>query len=410
MKKILIITYSFPPLNNIASRRFAELIPSLEADDYEIHILTTNSNGDLVVPLPEKNIKRIGSHTQSTLKVKNSEDSFITLIRRDLGFLCRSFDSSIKLTYHQLTNSALISYYRNLNIDLIIASFGPSASLWTGRLFSILLKKPWIADFRDLGALHIEESYKNPIMKRIDKLIEKKIIATTSAITTVSQALAEELQSNYKKPTYVIYNGWYINTNTKNDTLQFDSMIDSNTIYYAGRFYKHQLESLFILLNAIKSTNYKLVIRSLGPENLENELIAFSNSINCSNNLVILPPAKSSIIEIEQTHSLINLVIEDLCKKEKSKRGVLTGKFLRLLTEKPAILAIARDDSEIGVILNETQKGKLLTNPDDIALFINQIKCGENDMPNQVAIQKFSKNAQAKRLAEIISKTIHVNI
>ncbi|MGI6445965.1 MAG: hypothetical protein ACOX2I_09660 [Candidatus Ozemobacteraceae bacterium] len=93
----------------------------------------------------------------------------------------------------------------------------------------------------------------------------------------------------------------------------------------------------------------------------------------------------------EQANSFANIVFEDLKHDFDFKKGVLTGKFLRLLIEKPPILAIARDDSEIGEILTQTKKGQLITSSEEVACFIRNVENDCFSRPNRERIKEFSK-------------------
>ena len=62
MKKVLIISYHFPPVNNIASRRFGEMVSFMPNFGWEPFVLTTKSKGTLPVLIPEKKIIRIGNN------------------------------------------------------------------------------------------------------------------------------------------------------------------------------------------------------------------------------------------------------------------------------------------------------------------------------------------------------------
>ncbi len=406
MKKILIISYSFPPLNNIAARRFSEMIPTLQDEGLEVHVLTTKSEGDLSLNSKIKNIERIGEHPQKSLALINKKKKLSTRFRHQLGFSLRTFDSSLFVAFKQLFNMRLIKHYQEVGIDLIIASFGPASSLWVGHFLARILKIPWIADFRDLGALHQTSfDHKNPISKRLDKSIERHLIKTAIGLTSVSYALALELKKAYRKPVDVIYNGWNDNDEITICHLRSTTenrMVDKYTFYYAGTLYEHQLDSVFILLNALKHSNYKLVARLLGPAKLKEKLLGYSQSNNCSENLLILPPAVNAVILQEQANSFANIVFEDLKHDFDFKKGVLTGKFLRLLIEKPPILAIARDDSEIGEILTQTKKGQLITSSEEVACFIRNVENDCFSRPNRERIKEFSKVEQGKKLAGIV--------
>lgn len=408
MKKVLIISYSFPPLNNIASRRFSEIASYFYELGWEPYILTTHSDGDLVTNIPQENIFRVSNHPQrSTLKPNNiSSQNFFANNRRKLGFSLRSFDKTYNTWYRPVISSNLIEKLRKLDFDFIIASYGPSAALLIGSRLSKELDIPWIADFRDLGALHQDKFFKRNIgFKVLDSFHESRVIKTASVLTTVSVALADELKASYGKEVAVIYNGWAeqasLNTICKEEYFRCDKPY----IFYAGRFYEHQMPAILLLLDAIKKDEFILVIRSLGPAYLEQQIINDVQSKKMGYKLKLLPPAKASIIDREQANATVNLVVEDLDKTYKFKKGVLTGKLMQLLTYAAPILAIARDDSEIGDVLTKSKRGVLASTVMEIRDFMRKIHDEDNFCSIDLeAIAHYSKRIQAAKLVKLMNE------
>lgn len=405
MKKVLIISYDYPPLNNIAARRYSQIVTYLQKFGWEPYILTTNSTGDLPTNLSEHNIFRCTSHPESKLGLNNNQKSLLPFssLRKKLNIAFRSIDNSIIGWYLPVLKSDIMREIKHLEIDLVIASYRTPAALMLGRKIAADLEIPWIADFRDLGALYKDKYFIRPfILEYLDRKLEFSIIKSASAIITVSKALAVELESNYKKKSSVIYNGWIDNSDSDSDNA-FESKLPY--IYYAGRFYEHRMKAMFTLIDSIQNINILLVIRSLGPQDFNDKLIKYAETKGVLNKIIILPPASANIIDKEQRNSKLNLVIEDMDKTYKVQKGVLTGKLLQLLTYPPSIIAIARSDSEIGEVLSESNKGKLLSNKDEITSFINSILSEEiSNCFSFESIQKYSKKMQAEKLAQLMDE------
>ncbi|WP_158653483.1 glycosyltransferase family protein [Acinetobacter indicus] len=405
MKKVLILSYSFPPFNNIASRRFGDMVEYFESFGWDAYVLTTKSKGDLPVNIDESKVYRIGSLRNSfNNKVKSdlSKDKLSSL-RRQLGFVSRLLDSTYFSFYIEFKKTNFLEQFKKLEFDLIISSFGPGSALFLGKYISEKLCIPLVIDFRDLGALHVNEpNNRNFISIFLDKIIEKKLLKDCIGITTVSNGLMEELTENYNiNNKAVIYNG-------------FNSSIDENVnaseqyFYYAGRFYENQIKSIFLLLDYIeRNRGYKLIIRSLGPLNLEKKIIDYASTLGVSDNLIVLDPADSITVQNEASRSFANIVVESLDTEINWKKGVLTGKLMGLLCMKPPILSIARKDSEIGEVLSYTMKGVCVHSLPEIEMFVEKIYenkfsyCGDKNK-----ILEFSKKAQAKKLCSFLDSIV----
>lgn len=404
MKKVLIISYAFPPQNEIASRRFSEMVPFFEKNEWLPYILTTNSTGDLPTNILENSIFRAGYHPGLRLKTSNNTIlNLITRLRRNIGFHVRVFGPQLfQWSNLILKDKELIAKLKNESFNVIVASFGPPCALRLGHKLAKQLGVPVIYDFRDLGALHEGGDFiQNYFAKQIDSFYEKKYIRNAAALTTVSYGLAEKLQEVYNLKTEVIYNGW---------ARQCDSAVRPSSsfgeepyIYYAGRFYQHRLDPIFCLLQGLKDSGYYLVIRSLGPKYMESEIMNKATQCGVKKQVKLLPPASAETIHSEQLNAAVNLVVEDLSTQYKTIKGVLTGKFLQLLVYEAPVLAIARPDSEIGMILNLTNKGKLVSSIEELNAFFNGLK-QQNDFVANEKVNDFSKEQQAKRLCLLLDE------
>ena len=399
MKKVLIITYSFPPLNNIASRRFGEIAPHLLKHGWDPYILTTESEGTLSVDLSEEQIFRCGYHPQKSLKISSNKNKSLLKklldVKRSLGFNLRLFDRTYFNWYKEIKDED--NFLKEKEFDLIVASFGPAAALYLGKYLSKKHSIPWIADFRDLGALYKDNYFKqNSLFKSLDMKIEESLLSDASAITSIGNTLTSMLEEKYKKPSYTIFNGW------KENITEPIEKSNSQYIYYAGRFYPHQMNSVFLVIDILKKyKDLKLVIRSLGPNDLNQEIIKYAKRKEVYSQIKLLEPTEQNIILKESQASLANLVVEDLNEDIYWKKGTLTGKLLGLLPLEPPILAVARSDSEIGEILEHTNKGRLCSNHLEIEEFILTTP---NYSPKNISF--YSKENQASILANIFSEVI----
>lgn len=405
MKKVLIITYSFPPLNNIAARRFGELAPYMRSLGWEPIILTTSSKGSLPIRISEKFIYRYGKHPQLTTKLNNEDKKSLIRsllnLKRVLGFNLRTIDRTYKNWYRYIKKNDK-ELLKN-KFDVILATFGPGASLFLGRYYSKKLSIPWIADFRDLGALYQDKYYKqNLLARKLDLIVEKRVLSSASAITTIGNTFVNVLKKNYNKPTYMIYNGWDIEQN-------YGRKLDRKKyLYYAGRFYPHQMKSVYMLINTLKKhKNINLVIRSLGPEPLNKKIEEFTKSVGIIDQVRILEPLEPKDVLLESQRALVNIVFEDLDKTIAWKKGVITGKLLGLLPLNPPVLAIARKDSEIGEILRDTNKGKLCSSINEIDNFLTSVEQNIDKFIGNKNIILYSKQYQAKKICNVLDSVLN---
>lgn len=403
MKNVLIISYSFPPLNNIAARRFGEMVNYMEQFEWRPYIITTHSQGVLLIDINEEQCFRIGIHPQINNRIDNMDTALnklpgiLEIMRNAFGkinFRFRAIDRTV-LGWANLVKKETDSIMAKFpGIDLVIASYGPAASLWLGKWFADQYDVPWVADYRDLAALRRDD--RPWLAYSIDRFVERSIVRTCSGTTTVSKHLANLLLEIYGKPSEVIYNGW----NKEPFDVINNTQETKNYVYYAGQFYNHQMEAVYYLLEAltlIDSVYFK--VRSLGPLEMEQRIIAYASKLGIEHRVELLPPASPSIIEKEVQQAIANVVVEDMDKMNQWAAGTLTGKFLQLLPGTVPILSIARPDNEMGEILERSKRGHLCSSIDQIKAFlVEAINTPKKFAGDIGVVSEFSKKRQTEKL------------
>ena len=81
MRKVLIIAYHFPPINNINARRFGGMVAFMPKFGWEPVVLTTKTDGPLPVLMPQENVIRIGKNYDSKKKLVVSEEGYKRVVR-----------------------------------------------------------------------------------------------------------------------------------------------------------------------------------------------------------------------------------------------------------------------------------------------------------------------------------------
>ena len=416
IKNVLVVSHSFPPLENIAAKRFGFMAKYFPERSWNPWVLTTRSSGSLPVNLPEERIFRLGEHPQKSRSIVKrrggDHSSVVGRIRRSLG---RAFSFRVIPTaghlhrWHKLAVAERRSILqRTGRIDLIIGSSPPSMSLWIARRYAADLGVPWIADFRDLGALKAD--YGNKLSIGVDKCAESYLLRSASAITVVTPHWVEVMRASYRKTTRVVYNGWDLSDypTPANVDAAGDPGIAGKYVYYAGRLYQHRMNSMCLLLEALRSfPDVRLVNRSLGPAQLIEKLLDEAVAMGLGGQVEILPDVEYSVVLRESRGALANAVFEDMDINNWYSKGTISGKIFESMCASPPVLAIARRDSEIGGILSDTGKGRLCSNVKDIKTFLNlQINDRGASRPNAGRINLFSRKEQAGNLCNLFDELI----
>ncbi len=380
MKKVLIITYYWPPSGGAGVQRWLKFSKYLPEYGWEPVILTVD--------------EKLASYAQLDTTLQNEVSPQLQVVRTktfEPYNLYKKISAKKEIPYGGFTNEKKISLterfsrfvrgnlfipdprrgWKNYavksalqiideqNIDLIITT-GPPHSV---HLIGLALKRrrpvKWIADFRDpwTDIYYYNSLYHSDLAKRIDRSLESKVINRCDHLITVSHALKELLNRKVADrktdKISVITNGF--------DTTDFQNvqpvMAHKFTIAYTGTISKSYriegfIEALSLLPNEVKE---QLLIRFVG--NLPDEIIDLFHRHNLSSQLeqIGYVPHQQAINYMAGA-SLLLMAIPDV----PDNKVIITGKFFEYLAAKRPILVIGPKGGDVDLILQQTKAGALL--------------------------------------------------
>ena len=409
MKKVLIISYYFPPVNIIASRRYGDMAPYMESFGWKPIMLTTHSVGDLPVRVPEKDIMRVGENCDSGKKVVAAEGyRGIPAIVKPFYFLYHKYGIDIT-SIDRFVFSWRRDVLKNFSLiektkpDLIIATYQPAVSLWLASALSKKLSIPWVADLRDAVSLYNTSPLR--LAKQIDAFVDKQIMKSVSHIVTVSPALAKLMGDFYQKPVDVIYNGFDLTNHTipprppeKNSSF---------TLYYAGRFHPHRIPAVKIVIDWLAEGVLPRAIfraRSLGPQEANEEILHYAEKRGVRKTVELLPSASPDVIFEEERKADILLVCEDVAKMNPISNTNMTGKLFEYMPFHAPIVAITRKDSDIRLVLEDTGRGFLASGKKELADVMRRIHRGLSPSRKENRINAYSRESQCRKLCQILDE------
>lgn len=364
-----------------------------------------NGAGSMPVPIENSFVFRVGespSYQGEALAGDVKLPLLQKLLRRILLFfsfktrvLDRNYFEWPKAVLHEAD-----SIKRQIgNVDIIIGSSWPGSALRLAKKLSKKWDAPWVADFRDLGALYKDN--RHILVKLLDRYLEKSLIKSAAGILTVSQTLEQILSESYRKPTGFIYNS--MGSLSQRPVKQAPANLPERFLYYAGTIHRHRLSSIKLLVESVSQRDdWSLVMRVLPCSENLNHLAKIVSDNNFSSRFYLLPPAEPELVAIESSKSTVNLVFEDLDPKHLQGRGTLTGKLFWLLKERPPILAVARRDSEIGEVLRLSGRGKLCDSVESIQDFLKVALLSKKYALDFEKLHWFSDDNRALQLTKFI--------
>jgi glycosyltransferase involved in cell wall biosynthesis len=304
----------------------------------------------------------------------------------------------------------LKKYLKSNRIDLIITT-GPPHSM---HLIGLGLRKkysiPWLADFRDPWT-KIAFYHKLGLTKWANKKhhkLEKSILKFADIITTVSPGCAEDIESLYPiKKVYVVYNGF-----DTEDYIFEDNTLDKEfSITHLGSLTSDRNPiSLWKALGEINNENAtfaeKLKIQLIGYT--ENTVVNSIKENGMSKNLEIIPSVShdKGLLMLKKSQLLILPI-----NISPFSQGILPGKMYEYLAVQRPIIAIGPKDGDFVKIINETKAGLAFGPEEEDKIKVAIMSYFDMFENNKLYIDskeifRFSRKNIVKQLIEIIESAI----
>lgn len=252
-KNILIISYSYPPLNVPAAQRPYALAKYLDKSKFNINVITCKNpmsyfgfNKNFDSNLDNVNVIKINSYfglnnteSNSTSKNKVKKKFFFSIIKTlifDIGqklvFPDRGMFWYPKVKGYLKKNEELLS-----TTDVVISLSPMFNNHRIARYIKSINKNiEWIADFSDFHYVDGWESKKG-IKAFMHKGLEESIIKESSRLNFVTKTMLKAYKNYYPSfsdKMYCTYNG-FDKTDFPDEVESLNS--DKVTIFYAGTFY-----------------------------------------------------------------------------------------------------------------------------------------------------------------------------
>jgi len=425
-KKILLISYSYPPANVPAAQRPYSIAKYLDKEKFDVTVLTCGNQDSSLgfdntfnEKLPNVNLIKVNGFKVSknrTVAGKNNQKKTGLkefLKKQIIKFLSYFIFPDKGIFWYPKVKKYIKANKDNLKFDVIFST----SPMFTNHLVAKQIKKinpnaMFIADFRDFHYLD-NEQLKRGVKPYLNKRLETKIIKSADKVTFISDAMKNEYQNFYKQhhnKFYSIYNGFDPDEFSTNNFVPNKNQL---SIFYAGSFYKgiRNPMPLFNILEQllnegfINNNDFKIEIAG----NFENDLLKEIKHLKVFNSIVFLGqiPRNEVLKKYKQSH-LLWLIVGN---KVSHYTGVPVKFYEYLISQRP-IINFAPENSEPTKIINELNIGwNFDTDSYDFEKQINQFKDifdkfkkgNLNQKIDFASIEKYSREQQTKLLEEVIN-------
>ncbi|MBN1949721.1 MAG: glycosyltransferase [Bacteroidales bacterium] len=416
-KKVLIITYYWPPAGGPGVQRwlkFARYLPDFNVEPFILTVDEKKASYAFYDPSLEDEVRkdltvfRTSTREFYTFYLKFTgrrqipfsgfvQESGISFKEKVIRFLrTHLFIPDPRLGWNRFAYKKAREVLRQENITQIITTGPPHSS----HLIGLKLKKKlphvnWIADFRDpwTHIFFFDQLNHSPYSRLRHKKLEHRVIDKSDKVIVVGHSMKSGFLKDYPElvpdKIVIIPNGF-----DDNDFIPGDSITESDfVITYTGTLAaNYPLEAL---TNAIKTINKEhkgvVKLRIIGEINfdIQEEVI---QQIGQESVEFVPRLAHAKAIEYLFRSSMQLIIIPEAIGNE----SILTGKIFEYLASGKPILGIGPEDGDASQVLKETGAGKMFeySKKEEIESYIlkvyNELR-DHNIFYNREIIEKYSR-------------------
>jgi glycosyltransferase involved in cell wall biosynthesis len=432
MKKVLILTYYWPPGGGAGVQRWLKFVKYMRGFGWE-PVVYTAENGEMPV-IDESLQKDIPAgitilktaiwepyHIYKLFTGKKKEEkinaSFLnegkkTGFTQKLSVWIRGnfFIPDARKFWIKPSIVFLNRYIRENNISFIISS-GPPHSM---HLIALGLTKKnkalkWIADFRDpwTNIDFYEKLMLNGFADKKHRRQELSILQNANIVLSIGESMNSEFRQIYKnaggkdlEKFKVITNGFDsddISTSEINKDFKF-------SLAHIGTLVKDRNPDVLwrVLSKMIKTRpafEKRLQIKLVGKVDVfVKEQIAAYGLATYLHQIAYLP--HNEVIKEQQRSRVLLLLVN----RTKNAKGILTGKIFEYMASQTPIIAIGPVDGDLAAIINKTESGLISDFDDEEQLEKNILYYFENNLPrqNKQQVNKFSRKELTGQLCKLL--------
>ncbi len=449
MKKVLIISYYFPPSGGPGVQRVLKFVKYLPSFGWKPIVLTVK-DGDF--PARDESLLKevpynIDVHRTDIFEpydlyrrlTGKSKTTAVDVNNIDEGSKKRFSDRIAEFIRATFFIPDARRYWKKYAVregkkiidaekpDIIFSSSPP----YTCALIAMELKRyaekkfgkpvPWVSDFRDAWTDYLTTPDRWFLPKRIDKHYEKTTLDKADSVTIVASGMKDDFERKYPqvsaKTDFVLLRNGFDSDDYKHTKIS-DKKNDKFTIVYTGSMYGKRnpyylLDTITELVNDKKVDKDKIKFIFVGR--LSSDIIDYINSSQLKDAIEVVSYVAHSVSidYLMQADAMLLLIDED-----KYSKMILSGKVFEYLgasalTGKP-VFAIT-GDGEAKDLLVETKAGMINPHHEPEILEENYLKLYngffENNtaiLPNsdKKAIELYERKLLTKKLAEVFDKYV----
>ena len=425
MKKVLIITYYWPPAGGPGVQRWLKFVKYLP--EFNIQPIVYCPENPLYPTLDSSLLQEVDSKI-TVLKhpIKEPLRFLILLFKSKTNILSKGgipdskkqslferfllyirgnfFVPDARVFWVKPSVKYLSSYISKHQIDTIITTGPPHSVHLIGMQLKVKHKLRWYADFRDPWTdisyhknLNLTQNTQQKHLK-----LERQVLNTSDQIIVTSSQTKQLFSKITQPPISVITNGFddenvsSITLDSKFSLTHIGSLFDQRNPTLLWNVLSELIEEFPVF-----KANFQLVLVG----NVSADIKASMDSAKLTSFLKIVGSVTHNEAIIYQRKTQVLLLIE---ANTTEASYIIPGKLFEYINANRPILALGPKQSDIPSILKDTKTGRYFDYENETALKIHILELFENYKTNSLSvaskdIERFSRKNCTKQLAEVLN-------
>lgn len=437
MKRVLVITYYWPPTGGSGVQRWVKFARYLPSEGWQPVIYTPENPEQLAVDhslekeIPEeaeiikthitepyelyKKFLRRSGHGKEAVEV-NPVNAQNKSLAQKVAMWVRGnfFRPDPRCMWIRPSVKYLKKYLEEHPVDLIVSTGPPQSMHLIGRRLAKETGLPWIADFRDpwTKIFYFKHLSMTRATERWHHKMEKKVLDDATVVVAVSPLVQKEFQEVTKTHVELITNGFdesdYPETNASESA---GGPARDFTVTHTGLFAADGNPTVLwdvLTEKCAEDSDFRkyLKIKLIGKTDIQ--IIRSIEDAGLKDNLIDLGYQPHEVAVDEQRKA--SLLILPL-RKEPEYKAVLPGKLFEYIASRRPVLGIGQPDGAMAIIMDSTKTGTVLdwNDREAVGRFIDRCWCDHCKGTLAVEgtdISQFTRRNLTRRMAELFDRIV----